>query len=240
MTKTFLVDTTLCIGCRACQVACKQWHGLPAETTVNRGTYQNPDDLSFYTYKLVLMKETMINGRMRWLFFPMQCRHCLEPPCLYSAGDSAAIYQDSDTGAVIFTALTRDLNDPEGIIGSCPYNIPRKSNDRTLAKCDMCIDRVQSGLLPACVQTCPTGAMRFGDRETILMLARDRLAVVKTKNPDAMLTDPAEVRVIYLTAFAPKQYGEFSIAKNGAFGMTRKMALNRMRKWGQFFNLPAA
>lgn len=69
MSKSFLVDTTLCTACRGCQVACKQWHDLPAEKTVNRGSYQNPADLSFDTYKLVRMREEVIDGRLRWLFF---------------------------------------------------------------------------------------------------------------------------------------------------------------------------
>ena len=80
MSKSFFIDTTLCTACRGCQVACKQWHDLPAEETENRGTYQNPADLSFDTYKLVRMREEVIDGKLRWLFFPDQCRHCVEAP----------------------------------------------------------------------------------------------------------------------------------------------------------------
>ena len=65
------------------------------------------------------------------------------------------------TGAIIYTANTKHL-DAEEIIESCPYNIPRKGPNGALAKCDMCLDRVQNGLLPACVKTCPTGAMKLG------------------------------------------------------------------------------
>ena len=82
MSYAFFIDTTRCTGCRACQVACKQWHNLPAEETTNRGTYQNPADLSFDTYKLVRMNETVIGGQLKWLFFQEQCRHCIEAPCL--------------------------------------------------------------------------------------------------------------------------------------------------------------
>ena len=227
MSKSFLIDTSLCTACRACQVACKQWHNLPAEKTINRGTFENPADLSFDTYKLVRMREQVIGGKLNWLFFPEQCRHCIEAPCLETAGDSGAIYRDDKTGAIIFTANTKRLNAAE-IIESCPYNIPRKGPDGTLAKCDMCIDRVENGLLPACVQTCPTGAMNFGDRDEMLALATKRLAVAKKKYPKAMLIDVDDVSVIYLVAYEPKLYCDNAMASNADFSITRQMALKRM------------
>ena len=227
MSKSFLIDTTLCTACRGCQVACKQWHDLPAEKTVNRGTFENPADLSFDTYKLVRMREQVIGGKLNWLFFPEQCRHCIEAPCLETAGDSGAIYRDDKTGAIIFTANTKRLNAAE-IIESCPYNIPRKGPDGTLAKCDMCIDRVENGLPPACVQTCPTGAMNFGDRDEMLALATKRLAVAKKKYPKAMLIDVDDVSVIYLVAYEPKLYCDNAMASNADFSITRQMALKRM------------
>ncbi|MCP4701112.1 MAG: formate dehydrogenase, partial [Gammaproteobacteria bacterium] len=113
MSKAFFIDTTLCIACRGCQVACKQWHDLPAEKTVNRGTYENPADLSFDTYKLVRMREKAVNKKLGWHFFPEQCRHCTEPPCAETAGDPAAIYIDKATGAVIYTANTAKLEADE-------------------------------------------------------------------------------------------------------------------------------
>jgi formate dehydrogenase iron-sulfur subunit len=228
MSKSFFIDTTLCTACRGCQVACKQWHDLPAETTMNRGSYQNPEDLTFDTYKLVRMQETVIDGQLRWLFFPDQCRHCLEPPCEATAGEASAIYTDPGTGAVLYTAVTRQLNNVDEVIESCPYNIPRKGPEGALAKCDMCIDRVQNGLLPACVKTCPTGAMNFGDREDILAMARQRLEVVKKKYPKAMLLDPDDIRVIFLTAYDPQLYHSFAVADSNAFEMTRQVALHRM------------
>ena len=227
MSKSFLIDTTLCTACRGCQVACKQWHDLPAEPTINRGSYQNPNDLSFDTYKLVRMKEETLDGQLRGLFCPDQCRHCIEPPCQDTAGEPTAIFSDARSGAVIFTANTAGLNAAE-IIESCPYNIPRQTTDGTLAKCDMCLDRVQNGLKPACVKVCPTGAMNFGDRQDILDLAEKHLAIARKKFPQAQLLDPDDVRVIFLTAFDPIQYHEFAVASYGAFNMTRQMALKRM------------
>ena len=227
MSKSFLVDTTLCTACRGCQVACKQWHGLPAEETVNRGSYQNPADLSFDTYKLVRMREEEIDGKLRWLFFPDQCRHCIEPPCQDTAGDPTAIFTEEEIGAVIYTANTRSL-DPAEIRASCPYDIPRQAEDGTLAKCDMCSDRVQNGLLPACVKACPTGAMNFGERDEILALAKERLALAKKKYPDARLLDPQDVRTIYLVGFDPLLYHDAAIASHRPKGMTRQAALRKM------------
>ncbi len=226
MTSAFFVDTTLCTGCRGCQVACKQWHDLPAEETSNTGSYQNPSDLSFMTYKLVRMKEKIIGGRLEWLFFPDQCRHCNEAPCLEVAGDASAIYKDEATGAILYTANTSEL-DADDIIQACPYNVPRKAADGTLAKCDMCNDRVHNGELPACVKTCPTGAMNFGDREDILRVAKTRLSQARRRYPKAMLADPEEVNVIYLVAHAPNLYHE-NVVGSVNKGITRQMALKRM------------
>ncbi len=227
MNNTFFIDTTLCTACRGCQVACKQWHDLPAEQTVNRGSYQNPEDLSFDTYKLVRMQETVVDGQLRWLFFPDQCRHCLEPPCRDTAVDPAAIFKDERTGAVIYTAKSKHLDAAE-ILESCPYNIPRKASDGTLAKCDMCYDRVFNGLQPACVKVCPTGAMNFGQRGEMISLANARLGKVKKKFPKAALLDPDDLQVIFMVAFEPNRYHEFAVASARAIDITRQVALKRM------------
>jgi formate dehydrogenase iron-sulfur subunit len=231
MTKAILIDTTLCTACRACQVACKQWHDLPAEKTTNMGSFQNPQDLSARTYKLVRMTETVIDNRLQWLFFPDQCRHCLDAPCLSMAVDERAIYRDDMTGAILYTQNTRYL-DPEEINVSCPYDIPRAGSDGTIAKCDFCNDRIHNGLKPACVTACPTGAMQFGDREDILSMADDRLKRVRKKFPDASLLNPDEVSVIYLVAFDPSLYSDYAVAQahQGRGGISRTVALRKMMR----------
>jgi formate dehydrogenase iron-sulfur subunit len=227
MTKSFFIDTPLCTACRGCQVACKQWHDLPAETTVNRGNFQNPEDLSYLTYKLVRMNEEIIDQKLHWLFFPDQCRHCIDAPCLETAMDEDAIYQDPATGAILYTAKTKEL-DADEIIGSCPYNIPRKGPDGTLFKCDMCNDRVHNGLKPACVTTCPTGTMNFGDRDEMVALAQERLKITQKKHPKAMLIDPDDVNVIYLVAQDPSLYAEYAVASADRGGMSRSVAIRKM------------
>jgi formate dehydrogenase iron-sulfur subunit len=228
--KSFFIDTSKCTACRGCQVACKQWNKLPAEKTVNRGSHQNPSDLSATTYKLVHFSEEQVGGKPVWYFFPEQCRHCLEPGCKEAADSMAkdAIIKDEATGAVLFTDQTKKLKAKE-IITACPYNIPRlDSKSKRLAKCTMCFDRVKNGLLPACVKTCPTGAMNFGDREEILAKANKRLEQIKARYPNASLLDADDVRVIYLVLDDRKKYYKFASAETR--GISRKTALRKLFK----------
>ena len=211
MSKGFFIDTTRCIACKGCQVACKAWNRLPAEKTVNQGNLQNPPDFSFTTYKLVRMNEEIIAGKVNWLFFPDQCRHCLIPPCLLWAQNKDAIFQDKDTGAVVYTSDTQNLKSDQ-IIGVCPYDVPRRDKSGMLAKCTMCNDRVKNGMKPACVKACPTGTLNFGDLEEMRQMAVERLEKVKLTYPDARLLDSDDVRVIFLTAFAPEKYHKYAAA----------------------------
>ncbi|WP_461209685.1 4Fe-4S dicluster domain-containing protein [Desulfocurvus sp. DL9XJH121] len=218
MPKAFLIDTTRCTACRGCQVACKEWHNLPAVKTRQRGTHQNPPDLNPYNYKLVRFSEHLIDGVVRWYFFPDQCRHCLAPPCMSVASDyvEGAVIQDSDTGAVIYTDLSKRLSAEEfqEVRESCPYDIPRRDTASGLmSKCDMCIDRVKNDKLPMCVATCAMGAMNFGERDDMLALARERLAKVKGEFPRASLADPDDVAVIYLLADEPQRLHERAVAQ---------------------------
>ena len=209
MSKTFFIDLTKCTACRGCQVACKQWKKLPATETENWGSHQNPKDLSGSTLKLVRFREVETDGGMQWLFFPEQCRHCVEPPCLDAMTVPGSIIHDQETGAVVYTELTAKEPDKDGFGMACPYDIPRIDEESgRVVKCDMCVDRVKAGLLPACVQTCPTGAMNFGDRDEMLALAEERLAQATERFPDAELVDADSVRVIYLVQTDPYSYYE--------------------------------
>ncbi|WP_029895578.1 4Fe-4S dicluster domain-containing protein [Desulfohalovibrio reitneri] len=209
--KTFFIDLSRCTACRGCQVACKQWHKLPADQTVNRGSHQNPEDLNFHTYKLVRFREDFINGMMKWLFFPDQCRHCIEPPCKMVADgfDEKAIIKDDATGAVIFTAHTKSIEGITDPMELCPYNIPRRNAKTGVwSKCDMCLDRVHNGKLPACVLACPTGTMNFGDRADMMEMAEARLKAVKKTRPKAFLADAKHVRAVVLCEYPSEEYYE--------------------------------
>ncbi len=237
MPKAFFVDTSRCTACRGCQVACKEWHGLPAVETKQRGSHQNPPDLNPFTYKLVRFSEHRINGKVEWYFFPDQCRHCDVPPCkdIADAYVTGAVIQDEDTGAVIFTDQTKRLaaDEAEEIREACPYNIPRRNTGTgLLSKCDMCIDRQQAGLIPMCVKTCPTGTMNFGEREDMVALAEEALERVKKEYPNAEVIDADEVNVIYLVQDKPELYYEYVTADASGIGngVTRKEFLANLAK----------
>ncbi|BBD08079.1 4Fe-4S dicluster domain-containing protein [Desulfovibrio ferrophilus] len=234
MPKAFLIDTTRCTACRGCQVACKEWHNLPAVETKQRGTHQNPADLTPFNYKLVRFSEHLIDGVVKWYFFPDQCRHCLAPPCVQVAEDYApgAMIQDDETGAIIYTDQTARLSaeEFEEIRESCPYDIPRRDTATgRVTKCDMCIDRVKNNLKPMCVTTCAMGAMEFGERDDMLRLAEKRLATVKKEFPRASLANPDDVNVIYLLADEPERLHKYAIA-SGLGKMSRKDLFARLAR----------
>jgi len=229
--KAFFIDTTLCTACRGCQIACKQWNQLPATKTENWGNYQNPRDLSFYTYKLVRFSENIgSDGKPVWYFFPDQCRHCVEPPCKEVPEDPEAIIVDTLTGAVLYTDKLKKANSQD-VREACPYDIPRaQPGTGYIAKCTMCLDRVQNGLLPACVKTCPTGAMNFGDGDKMVALAKNRLAEVRSKFPKAVVTGLDDVRVFFLLADEPARYHEYALSTGRPGGIDRKAALKRIAR----------
>jgi formate dehydrogenase iron-sulfur subunit len=231
--KAFFIDTTLCTGCRGCQIACKQWNQLPATKTENWGSFQNPKDLCFYTYKLIRFQEHMgPDNKPVWYFFPDQCRHCVEPPCLEAAEDDApgGIIIDGLTGAVLYTDKLKKANAAD-ITEACPFNIPRaQKGTGYMSKCTMCVDRVNNGLLPACVKTCPTGAMSFGDRDKMVAVAKNRLGEVKSKYPNAEVTGLDDLRVFYLLADKPAKYHQYASVDVAPKGMDRKMALRKIGK----------
>ncbi len=234
MPKAFLIDTTRCTACRGCQVGCKEWKNFPAVPTKQRGTHQNPPDLTHYNFKLVRFSEHMdAGGKVTWNFFPDQCRHCLEAPCKSGASLEDSIIIDKGTGAVIYTEKTVK-EDFETIRSSCPYDIPRKDpKTKRIVKCDMCIDRVKANLLPMCVKSCAMGAMNFGDRAEMLKLAAQRLVAVQKEFPKAQLCDMENVSVIYLITDAPANYHKFAVADasdstQGAPGMSRQQLLAGM------------
>ena len=229
--KAFFIDTTVCTACRGCQIACKQWNQLPATKTQNWGSMQNPKDLSFDTYKLVRFQEhNGPNNKPVWHFFPDQCRHCVEPSCMEAADGEApgGIIIDSQTGAVLYTDKLNEMNSDD-VINACPFEIPKaqkKTGD--LAKCTMCVDRVHNGLLPACVKTCPTGAMNFRDRGKMVKMGKERLAEAKTRFPRATLTGLNDLRVFYLLADVPERYYTYAEADLPPAPMDRKTALRKI------------
>lgn len=176
-----LIDTTKCMGCRGCQVACKQWNGLKAERTTFFGGpgYQNPPALSADTFTLITFTEIEAKDGLRWIFTKRSCMHCKDPVCA-AVCPVGALHKEPN-GAVAY--------DPDKCMGcrycmlACPWSVPSyewQSPSPFVRKCTLCDDRQKNGKAPACVSACPTGALQFGRREELLAEARARIA----QNPD--------------------------------------------------------
>ena len=174
--KAILQDNTRCIGCRACQVACKQWNQLPAEKTeffAGPG-YQNPKDLSAYTWTLITYNQVERRGRFDWVFGRLMCMHCNEPACASVCPVGAL--DKTPEGPVIYRA-SRCIGCRYCMM-ACPFQVPKFQWDIALPliqKCTMCADRIAEGLEPACAKVCPTDAITFGDRDERIHEADKRI-----------------------------------------------------------------
>ena len=125
--------------------------------------------------------------------------------------DDGAV-KDEKTGAVIFKPKSKEAPFEE-VRTACPYNIPRQdAKTKVLAKCTMCLDRITNNMLPACVQTCPTNALVFGERDAIVDMVKKRVEELKKTYPKAKALNADEVRVIYIVIDDPKKYHEFAVA----------------------------
>ena len=207
--KAMLFDTTKCFACRSCQVACKQWNGLSAEPVVptNRGTYENPPDLSANTWVKIHFKESeRTDGTPVWNFVRNSCRHCLDAPCKQATEHEGSIAVDAETGAVLFQeGITNESY--AKIRLACPFDIPRQGPDGQFFKCVLCFDRVHNGELPACAKACPSDAIEFGDYDEIVAQADARLETVKNDGfPNATILDRRDVRLLILLADPASMY----------------------------------
>ncbi|MGB4504962.1 MAG: 4Fe-4S dicluster domain-containing protein [Syntrophaceticus sp.] len=205
--KTVFVDTSLCTGCRACSVACKAWNDLPAEKNRLITSYQSQDKTTHNTWTYISFHEKYENGKMEWLMYKHQCYHCEEPSCM-KACSSDAIYRTKSG----YTLVDHDKCIGCGYcVANCPWNVPKVDKATNKArKCTGCIDRVENGLEPACVQTCQPGALSFGDRDQMLSKAKDRLAEVKKTHPKANLYGEdimGGTTYLYLLLEDPEFYG---------------------------------
>ncbi|APQ11520.1 formate dehydrogenase subunit beta [Pseudomonas oryzihabitans] len=188
-----LIDVSKCIGCKACQVACSEWNELRDEVGHTHGTYDNPADLTADSWTLMRFTEYEDEaGKLEWLIRKDGCMHCAEPGCLKACPSPGAIVKYAN-GIV-------DFNQDHCIgcgycIAGCPFDIPRISKkDNKAYKCSLCSDRVGVGLEPACVKTCPTGAITFGTKDAMKEHAAERIVDLKSRGYEhAGLYDPAGV-----------------------------------------------
>jgi formate dehydrogenase iron-sulfur subunit len=208
-----LIDTTTCIGCKACEVACLEWNGLSYTETTFQNSYQTMPETAWNYWNLIKFDEyEPEGGNLMLLMRKDQCMHCEEPGCLEACPAEGAIVQYAN-GIVDFQQ--------EHCIGcgycmtGCPFNIPKFSpTSRKVFKCTLCADRVAEGLEPACIKSCPTGCLHFGTKEEMQELGNSRAQQLREQSgfAKAGLYDPAGVggtHVLYVLhdASNPEAYG---------------------------------
>jgi formate dehydrogenase iron-sulfur subunit len=161
----FYTDTTVCIGCKACEVACKEWNQLPStaggENTMSGMSYDNTRRLDGIHWRHVKFVEQFPDSREngRWLLMSDVCKHCVQAGCLEVCPTGAIIRTEFDT--VVIQSNT--CNGCRDCIGACPFGvIDINPVSRTAQKCTLCYDRLQNGLEPACSKACPTDSIQFG------------------------------------------------------------------------------
>ena len=171
----FFTDTTLCIGCKACEVACKQWNQLPGDGfTWTGNSYDNTSHLSATTWRHVAFIEQMDNPAHppRWLMMSDVCKHCAEAPCQEACPTGSLIY--NEFGNVY---LQQDIcNGCAYCVVACPFGVlDRNPEDGKAHKCTLCYDRQKDGMTPACAKSCPTASIQFGPIDELRERARKRV-----------------------------------------------------------------
>jgi formate dehydrogenase iron-sulfur subunit len=208
----FFTDTTVCIGCKACEVACKQWNDLPADGSEFKkgGSYDHTGELSASTWRHVRFVELLEPSADRdaqvgevlagdggvdvaqavadmgnWIFMSDVCKHCTNAGCLDACPTGALIRTEFET-----VVLQPDVCNGCGYcIPACPFGVvDRDKLDGRAAKCTLCYDRLEDGLEPACAKACPTDSIQFGPYEELVALAERRVAELhKRGEKDAYL-----------------------------------------------------
>ena len=190
-----LYDSTKCIGCKACVVACREANGMPTESST--GLWDDPTDLSGSTRNVIRVYQ----AEGETAFMKAQCMHCTDPACV-SACMLGALHK-SDFGVVAY--------DKDTCVGcrycqvACPFNIPKfqwSSATPQIVKCELCRHRLAEGKQPGCTSVCPTKAVIFGKRADLLAEAKRRLAAEPTRYYPKVYGehDAGGTAVLYLSA----------------------------------------
>jgi formate dehydrogenase iron-sulfur subunit len=180
----FFTDTTVCIGCKACEVACKEWNNLPADNVGLTGhSYDNTGALSANTWRHVNFIEETGGKSVRdneqnafqsgWLMMSDVCKHCHHAPCMEACPTGALFKTEFDT-----VVVQQDICNGCGYcVPACPFGVVDVSKaDGKAHKCTLCYDRLKGGLEPACAKSCPTDSIQFGELSDLQARAKKRVA----------------------------------------------------------------
>jgi formate dehydrogenase iron-sulfur subunit len=201
-TTGFFTDSTLCIGCKACEVACKEWNDVPADGfSFSGNSYDNTNSLGHSTWRHVKFVEGIAeagrggnaSSELTWQFSSDVCKHCEHAGCLEAC----------PTGSIIRTEFGSVYVQPDICNGcgycvvTCPFGvIDRRPDDGRAFKCTFCYDRQKAGEIPACAKACPTQSILFGDLDELQKVADDRLARLHDNGmTDATIWNPTETSV---------------------------------------------
>ncbi|MGA8178509.1 MAG: hydrogenase 2 operon protein HybA [Desulfobacterales bacterium] len=215
-----LYDSTLCIGCQACMVACKKANNMPMEFSGPQRQWDNPVDLSSKTLNIIKEyengnaenKDREIDG---YAFIKRQCMHCVDPACV-SACPATAMTKDAKTGIVSYNK--------DACIGcrycavACPFDIPKFEWDNPfpkIVKCQLCNHLVAKGQIPACTSECPTGASLFGPVKDLLIEAERRQTLIPGKYYEFPV---AEISSTKKQVHKARQYIPYIYGKNDGGG----------------------
>ncbi len=207
-TTGFFTDSTLCIGCKACEVACKEWNNVSADGYNWTGfSYDNTGALGHSTWRHVKFVENTptpgIGGnstdQITWEFSSDVCKHCEVAGCLEAC----------PTGSIVRTEFGSVYVQPDVCNGcsycvvACPFGVVQKNEqDGRAFKCTFCYDRQKVGLTPACAKACPTESIMFGPLDQLRVRAQERLQQLHSNGMnDANIYDPTETSVKGLHAF---------------------------------------
>jgi formate dehydrogenase iron-sulfur subunit len=208
VTTAFLTDATLCIGCKACEVACKEWNGIDSDGLNYTGfSYDNTGAVGHSTWRHVKFVEAApeagLGGNapdaMSWAFSSDVCKHCETAGCLEAC----------PTGSIVRTEFGSVYVQPDVCNGcsycvvACPFGVvQRNEKDGRAFKCTFCYDRQKEGLKPACAKACPTESIKFGEIEELKLEAQVRVRELQGRGmDDARIYDPTHTNVDGLHAF---------------------------------------
>ena len=176
----FFTDTSVCIGCKACEVACKEWNHVPEDGLDFTGmSYDNTGGLGADTWRHVVFIEQKLGGDatatagVRWLMSSDVCKHCTHAACL-DVCPTGSLFR-TEFGTVV---VQEDICNGCGYcIPACPYGvIDQRRGDGRAWKCTLCYDRLNVGAEPACAQACPTDSIQFGRLDELRERAKRRVA----------------------------------------------------------------